>query len=76
MTDDEAQTHAFLQSLAQALEQQHGPCKVERDVLLRWLDQTLRAGLATGADEEVVVASVFKAYPVLQLEFSHAQSDD
>jgi len=76
MTDAEAQAHAFLQSLAETLEQHHGPCKVERGVLLRWLDETLRAGLATGADEEVVVASIFKAYPLLQVELSRADNDD
>jgi hypothetical protein len=70
---DEADALQFLHRLASAIEQHHGPCKVERALFLIWLEDMVRSGLATGADEEAVVAAIFKIYPSWQVDLGKAR---
>ena len=72
---EEIEALKFLNQLADAIEQHHGQCKIERDLFLIWLDDMVRHGLATGADEEAVVAAIFKTYPSWQNELFKTDSD-
>lgn len=73
---EETEAPKFLNQLADAIEQHHGKCKVERDLFLVWLDDMVRHGVATGADEETVVIAIFKTYPSWQDGLFKADNDD